>query len=287
MENHVRWIVWKFASIERRCAHIVGEGYLSYDRVVESLKSRYEREIVRGERSPLRRILNRDVSARTMIILCVAQVVQHTEGASPTWTVELTDGWYSVQASLDAPLTSFVQDGRIKVGRKLLVSNANLLGFDEGVDPLDANYDAMNRESSPVLCLCANATRMARWDAKLGFVRPNQELLASDGLLRVQKVSDVIPSGGRVPLIDVLVVRRYPLMYREKKRETSALESTSDQKPRSFTESEELERLDQLEKRKLDIIDRVKDEVEAECIKVRESSRILGSRKAHSNSCWF
>jgi breast cancer 2 susceptibility protein len=210
-------------------------------------------------------ILNRDVSAMTMIILCVAQTIQQSERSEPSWSVELTDGWYSVRASLDLPLSNYVEQGRVKVGSKILVSDAHLVGFEEGVDPLDPTYDALDRQCSPVLRLSANATRLARWDAKLGFVRPTKATRASGGLLRVEKVSDIVPAGGRLPLIDLIVVRKYPVLYREKKGNETTATPGADRNPRTLTESEEAERLISLEKRKHYLAEKVLQEVETEC----------------------
>jgi breast cancer 2 susceptibility protein len=266
--NHTRWIVWKLASIERRFLHLVDMNYLNFDRVVEKLKIRFGREFTRGERSPLRMMLNRDVSASTMTILCVARMIKPAGGSGLPWSLELTDGWYSVNASLDMPLSHFVEYERIAVGSKLLVSNATLVGFDEGVDPLDPSYDVMDRQASPVLSIVSNATRLACWDAKLGFVRPTPATLASEGLLRVEKVSDVIVGGGRVPLIDFLVVRRYPILYREKKPSATTSSDSTEHHPRTLTESEEAERRNLLEKKRQDVAEAVKVEVEAECSEV-------------------
>jgi breast cancer 2 susceptibility protein len=266
--NHTRWIIWKVASVERRFLHLVNKNYLNFDRIVEKLTYRFDREFMRGQRSPLRMILNRDISATTMIVLCVAKIIQPTEGSGFLWSLELTDGWYSVTASLDMPLSYFVEHGRVAVGRKLLLSNATLVGFEEGVDPLDPSYDTMDRQASPVLRVASNSTRLARWDAKLGFVRPTPATLASEGLLRVEKISDVLVGGGRVPFIDLLVVRRYPVLYREKKSSSTTSSDSTDQQPRTLTEFEETERMNVLERKKQEVAESVKLEVEAECSEV-------------------
>jgi breast cancer 2 susceptibility protein len=59
--------------------------------------------------------------------------------------------------------------------------------------------------SSTRLKLSANAARLAKWDAKLGF-RKSQAY----SLLR-----SISPDGGFVPAIDVIVMRKYPILYRE------------------------------------------------------------------------
>ena len=63
----------------------------------------------------------------------------------------------------------------------------------------------MDVPSSIRLKLLANATRLARWDAKLG-----SRNLQAYSLLR-----GISPDGGFVPAIDVIVMRKYPMLYRE------------------------------------------------------------------------
>ena len=63
----------------------------------------------------------------------------------------------------------------------------------------------MEVPSSIRLKLSANATRLARWDAKLGS--KNSQAYS---LLR-----SISPDGGFVPAIDVIVMRKYPMLYRE------------------------------------------------------------------------
>ena len=50
--------------------------------------------------------------------------------------LELTDGWYSIPAAIDLPLTSLVHQGRIRVGDKLCVFGAEFLGSPDPAPPL-------------------------------------------------------------------------------------------------------------------------------------------------------
>lgn len=56
-----------------------------------------------------------------------------------TYTIELTDGWYSVQGLIDYEMNMLLHKGIIKVGTKLMIYNAELIGAGEGIDPLDVN----------------------------------------------------------------------------------------------------------------------------------------------------
>jgi breast cancer 2 susceptibility protein len=188
---------------------------------------RFEKEIREGHRPAIRKILNRDVAASRMMILAVSQILPPTVSSSAGTSkseskpmtshlkVELTDGWYSVQAVLDSKLSEFVLNGLIQVGTKLLSSNALLIGAEEGVDPLDDDYAPSDPSCKVGLRMTANGTRLANWNAKLGFVKSTTSV-ASQGLLLVRKVSDIIAGGGYIPMLRVLIVRRYPRVYYEK-----------------------------------------------------------------------
>ena len=120
-----------------------------------------------------------------------------------------------------------------------------------------------------MLHIYANSTRLAGWKSQMGFVRPTAQLVAQEGLLLLRKISDIIPGGGRIPLIHLQVAKRHPLMY---------LESVPDGvKARVFTQKEESRRIDEEEKRRQYLIERFSDEVYAECVKVGSTG--LSTRK--------
>ncbi|CAM9846292.1 unnamed protein product, partial [Sphacelaria rigidula] len=119
---------------------------------------------------------------------------------------QVTDGWYSVEASLDDALAHFLRrnkaatstsGAKIAPGTKLAISNATLEpgcpssstaaagGGTSGVDPLEL---LRRREgghappgSWPRLRLSVNSTRCARWDAPLGFVRGSHRVGGGEG----------------------------------------------------------------------------------------------------------
>ena len=57
--------------------------------------------------------------------------------------LELTDGWYSIKAGIDRPLTSLVHRGRIKVGQKLIIFGAELIGSQDGSSPLEVQAEIL------------------------------------------------------------------------------------------------------------------------------------------------
>lgn len=51
--------------------------------------------------------------------------------------ISITDGWYSINAVLDAPLTDLLTKGKIVVGLKLCINGAELIGSEQAVSPLE------------------------------------------------------------------------------------------------------------------------------------------------------
>jgi hypothetical protein len=267
--NHTRWVVWKLASVERCSSHLAGQ-YLTYSRLIDQLKRRFEKEIKGGKRPALRRVLNRDAAASRLMILCVARVISlpRSDGEmEPHYGLELTDGWYSIEASTDRKLSGFIEKGVIRVGTKLLTSSAVLVGAEDGVDPLDPSFDASKTGSGVYLRITANATRLARWTAKLGFVSISPTIASHEGMLLVKKVSDILAGGGSVPLIDLVILRKYPVLYLEGRRGSEKAQPTdATSRARIFTEGEENERRRDQEKGKSKMVERFTDEVEEECV---------------------
>ena len=239
IKNHFKWIVWKLASMENSFPLALGGRYLTYKHVISQLLARYTKEIKDAKRSALRKILNRDAAASDPLILCVCQISKKTLNKGTlnpdTLELELTDGWYSIKAKLDICLTSFVRNNKIKVGSKLMCI-AEYEGPEEGIDPLDDDYFKHLERSSIFMTLNANSTRLAKWDSKLGFVRPSFSKDVDNFTLR--SFNDVIPGGGCIPMTEVIVCRRYERSYYHKFRPCST-EGDSPGGISIFTEAEE------------------------------------------------
>ncbi|KAI8495312.1 Breast cancer 2, early onset [Branchiostoma belcheri] len=221
--NHYRWIVWKLAAMETAFPVQFGGRCLTPDHVLMQLKYRYDREVDLSQRSALKKILERDDTPSKTLILCVARITPHTisqdcaaeqdskKGANTKQKetiIELTDGWYGVRAALDPPLVRLVESKCISLGQKLCVSGAELVGSQDACSPLEA-------PANLVLKLSANATRRARWDAKLGFHSNPQPFPVSLGSL--------CADGGMVGCVDVMVLRSYPMQYMEKYPSSSSV----------------------------------------------------------------
>jgi len=227
IQNHYRWIVWKLAAMERRFPEQLGGRYLTYRHVLSQMKGRYEKELRSAKRPAVRKLLNRDVSAGMPMILCVSQILRFKsklpkggdqrvgKNSVEEVRLELTDGWYAVSAIMDSTLTNLVEQGKITPGSKILICNAQLVGSDDGVDPLDDDYYTDRRQAPLFLKITANNSRVATWDAKLGFVHPKYTAHQGGSLL-VKSLCDIFPDGGSVPVIDLVVCKKYPQIYLEK-----------------------------------------------------------------------
>ncbi|KAK2586586.1 hypothetical protein KPH14_011464 [Odynerus spinipes] len=212
VENHYKWIVWKLASMDRiKFNSISLPRALTPTNVMLQLKYRYDREIDRLQRPCLRRILEKDDSASQRMILCVSTIVRSTDiennEQSPKmsginhWKMLLTDGWYSIPASIDAAMMSYIVSGKVHEGTKLITFGAELLNLDQGCPPLEIPNDVS-------LKIHTNSTRRVRWDTKLGYAPHPGPML-----IRLQNVS---PYGGLIGKIKVVVTRTYPMLYHEK-----------------------------------------------------------------------
>ncbi|KAI8557146.1 hypothetical protein RHMOL_Rhmol05G0312600 [Rhododendron molle] len=212
--NHYKWIVWKLACYER-CYPSKSLGKLcTIFNVLEELKYRYEREVNHGHRSAIKRILEGDQPPSSMLVLCISSIHSNCDLPAETLPlasngaedgtatkVELTDGWYSINALLDALLLKKLATGKLFVGQKLRIWGAELSGWVGPVSPLQAS-------STVNLLLHINGTYRAHWADRLGLCKGGGVPLAFRCIKGM---------GGPVPSTLVGVTRIYPVLYRERR----------------------------------------------------------------------
>ncbi|KAF9321102.1 Breast cancer 2, early onset [Podila horticola] len=199
VSNHYGLIVWKLACY---CRSWPDQFFLDKSftpaTVLNQLCYRYEREINRAERPALRKIVEGDEPASRHMVLCIASIDRN---ATPP-SVTVTDGWYVIPAVLDVHLHKAIQRGRLAVGTKFHVCQALLHGAENGGVAILEQPDAIS------ITLHVNNTRLARWDEKMGFQRaPIQWTI---------RIRNILPDGGIVPGLDVVVLRKYPVVFMEK-----------------------------------------------------------------------
>lgn len=89
---------------------------------------------------------------------------------------------------------------KLKIGSKLSICGASLVGDKEGIHPLE------NTNNGTMLSITANSSLPARWDAKLGY-QPNK--------LITRSIQTIFYDGGIVTALDIIVCRKYPILYSE------------------------------------------------------------------------
>jgi BRCA2, oligonucleotide/oligosaccharide-binding, domain 1/BRCA2, helical len=192
VRNHYALVVWKLASLERAFPD-KARGALSRRAVFDELCYRYEREVNRAERSALRKIVERDESSSRHMVLCVTKTLSVSR-------IEVSDGWYRLAAALDDGLASVLGRGGIFVGQKLRVFGAALIGSGDAASPLEIeNY-------ATLLQLSMNGTRRCAWHVSLGAQREPTFSVP---------LRSIVPDGGFVGAVDIVVQRVYPLLFME------------------------------------------------------------------------
>ncbi|CAH8354605.1 unnamed protein product [Eruca vesicaria subsp. sativa] len=216
--NHYRWIVWKLACYETYYPVKCRGNFLTVTNVLEELKYRYEREVNHGHCSTIKRILSGDAPASSMMVLCISAINPKTDndsqealgsGSGSNVKVELSDGWYSMNAALDVMLTKQLNAGKLFVGQKLRILGAGLSGWATPTSPLEAVIS-----NTICLLLNINGTYRAHWADRLGFCKEVGVPLA---------FNCIKCNGGPVPKTLAGITRIYPILYKERLGERKSI----------------------------------------------------------------
>ncbi|KAF5385395.1 hypothetical protein D9615_001242 [Tricholomella constricta] len=209
VDNHWGLILWKLAGmvgLEPQRESIPNQKRWCWAEVMRQLFYRYEREINRAKRPPLRLITTHDAPAAYPMVLCVSDITWITGGYADDGgplksrpELEVTDGWYRLRAQVDAPLARAIKRGLIRIGRKLTVAGAYL--SSERKDP----SEVLEAYNSVKLVISGNSSHLAPWHAKLGF---------SPGPC-ISTLHSLTPDGGMVAAMDIVVVKTHPIAYIE------------------------------------------------------------------------
>lgn len=89
---------------------------------------------------------------------------------------------------------------RLKIGHKLSVCGAQIVGDRSAQSPLSIS------NSSTLLSITTNGCLPARWDTKLGYHK--QKLI-------MRSIPTIFNDGGMVTALDIIVCRKYPMLYTE------------------------------------------------------------------------
>lgn len=237
-----RNVLWKQAS-KARWARSVEPCRLRL--VLQNCLWRYFTELFLARPPPLKRLVQRDESEARFVTLVVSDVLacpplpdydQVEEAPAekkeiPAGVVELTDGWYFIEAALDPALTALLQVHLIYPGLKLRVACARIQNNSSGCAPLEMRVNQPRRpqprffsleagesggekevaffgeeSAAPRYMLQYNNTRRAAWNGPVGFV-PSYTFNTN--------INDCINEGGPIPQTDVVVVRKYGVRFQE------------------------------------------------------------------------
>lgn len=132
VENHWGMILWKNAGLIRTQPEIFDQKW-NWGEMIEQLKYRYEREFGAAQRPIVRRIQEQDTSSSVSMVLCVSAIHRPEPATDEEGKVvpvkpflELTDGWYRINAEIDDCLVRAVNKGVIDIGRKIAISGARV-----------------------------------------------------------------------------------------------------------------------------------------------------------------
>ena len=188
--NHHRWLVWKLAYLQRLHA---GRTIFSLRNLISGLVSRFRKEYDArggGRVGVVRRLLQGNCSSELHMVLCISGIDVGQK------MVELTDGWYSLWALLDAPLFSQLSRDRLFTGLRLRLWGCTFTSSDA---------DRSDSGSAGVLCLHANGVRRVGISHRLGAARHQGFRVHLDSL---------VADGGKAPCVHVRVERAFgPLAY--------------------------------------------------------------------------
>ncbi|KAF7303152.1 hypothetical protein MKEN_01278900 [Mycena kentingensis (nom. inval.)] len=209
VENHWCLILWKLAGmvcLEPELERDPQTKRWCWEEVFRQLLYRYEREINRGVRPPLRQISTQDAPASCPMILCVSNIIWQDAGVTEDGIalpahpeLEVTDGWYRLRAQIDAPMARAVRRGVIRIGRKIGVVGAQL--SNQRKDP----QEILEAYNSTKLVISGNSAHLVPWHCKLGF----------RGAPWVATMRSLTADGGTVPALDVVLLKVYPVAYFE------------------------------------------------------------------------
>ncbi|KIP11131.1 hypothetical protein PHLGIDRAFT_100069 [Phlebiopsis gigantea 11061_1 CR5-6] len=230
VDNHYGLILWKLAGmvgLDPQKEADETKRRWCWNELLRQFLYRYERELNTGVRPPIRLIASQDKPAGLPMVLCISRICspheydaeegtnvepgpfttdENGELVAPKPVVEVTDGWYRVRAEVDSGMIRAIQRGVLRVGMKVGLVGARLLDpRSEPLEILEKPWKNLRSDSIFALRISSNGCHLAPWHAKLGFqAQPFIATLAS-----------LTPDGGLVPVLDVKIVKTFPIAFME------------------------------------------------------------------------
>ena len=173
-------------------------------------------ENIEAKRSIIKRIFEKDAAISSHMVLLVGEIkVKQEIGGLKYYTIELSDGWYSLYAEVkyeiipartpiahatnNALITKLIREGKLAPGVKIEVCGLhykNKNGPQAG-NPLEVS------NAAAIVELSYNSMTRARWNSKLGEC-PSK--------LARKSLKSLRPNGGFVSMVDAFVEKKYALV---------------------------------------------------------------------------
>ncbi|ORZ18475.1 hypothetical protein BCR42DRAFT_324859 [Absidia repens] len=134
------------------------------------------------------------------------------------YRLQLTDGWYQISTYVDARMNKMIDQGRVYIGQKLTITGAQLTGDRTPKTPLEAlkmasvknDPNSHHDSTTTSLRISSNSCLPCSWDTKLGYPR---QRLRRHVIRRLD--TNVYEDGGLITMMDVMICKKYPMMYSE------------------------------------------------------------------------
>ncbi|KAJ9436695.1 Protein BREAST CANCER SUSCEPTIBILITY 2-like protein B, partial [Diplonema papillatum] len=231
--NHLRLLALKLSAYEqnglppppRYSRHLVA------DVVAAHLLYRYNHEYVQGHRSALTQLYNKDATAtgRGLVLKIVGNPHYGGAPADGPVVLDVSDGWYTMTASLDKPLLDRLPV--LTVGTVLFTFSPDL-NLANPVAPLEGMASETARNG--ILRLHFNSTRPLKPECLAGPLRAHAPRLgggdkpparlrlgfAPRGLIPFARVACIHPDGGPIAAVEAVVHRGFPACVGETLRES-------------------------------------------------------------------
>lgn len=200
VEHHFEMILFKLLLYEKQYEFLFINSICEPKNILTQLKYRYDKEILYKENSCLKRILlNIDKPSRCMVLIVLHIIKKKNSENENEDDIELilSDQWYYICTCIDLPMKKLINQGRIRIGSKIIVQNAKLINFRKNY-----NYDLTSLPDNIYLKIHTNTTSPSKSNIKLGFLKNFKYLLD-------KRIDNIFVDGGEIPYLKVFIARRY------------------------------------------------------------------------------
>ncbi|CAN8067261.1 unnamed protein product [Agarophyton chilense] len=231
--------------------------------VVREFLRRFTVEWHQSKQPHLLRIMRNDSNPSSHIILRIVEI-ERSPDAPEKLNLVVSDGWYVARCSLDDTLQSRVWRGLLRVGDKISITASTLQTLSTSRPFFFGEADELG---SSYIRVSTNGLHKAPADLRLGIRKPTM----------TKSLKRILDDHGTCPPLQVVILRTYPVFYREtiaavdeeeKKEIICRREEAEDEARAAFEEKVRRDMLASVEKQKRrgKPVDATAVEVEQRCI---------------------